>query len=142
MCRWQVSAICALHGGSLLGFEAPVLDEDQICPESGIVPPCLGSIQFGSLNAFFCSKLGQLHCVLGGSPVQWQVGIRSLHCERAFGGHWLFGVGHWNRASSSELSRVKAIRGKQLVVSQPAPPEGGGVESSPHKSACRVAAEV
>ena len=48
--------MCALHAGSLLSFEAPVLDEDPAYPESSSVFPFFRFNECGELNVSSCTN--------------------------------------------------------------------------------------
>ena len=109
-CSRRVNLVGALHDGKLLGFDAPVLDYDPESPESAMVPPLYSLTQLAGDNALFCRKIGRMYIPPEGEAVSWPGGTRILQCERAPGGHWLLGVGHWDRVDRKELQRVRDLR--------------------------------
>ena len=110
----RASKIChlvgALHDGRLIGYSSPVLDEDPEHPEIASVPPLYGLEQLSGINGMFDSKSGRIICIPDGESVKWLAGTRILQCERTPSGHWLLGVGHWDKVSPDELARVREIR--------------------------------
>ena len=45
-------------------------------------------------------------CVPDGQALQWFVGTPRSQCERSASGHWLLGVGHWDKVRPEEVVRV------------------------------------
>ena len=105
-----VHLVGALHDGKLLGYSMPVLDEDPEHPETACIPPLYGLDQLSGMNSYFDSRGGKIVCTLEGAQVDWPPGTRVLQCEKGASGHWLLGVGHWDKVSKSELARVQRIR--------------------------------
>ena len=59
-CSRKVHMVGALHDGRLLAFEAPVLDEDPLSPESEGVPPLYSLTKMAQDGSYFSSEDGQL----------------------------------------------------------------------------------
>ena len=104
----------ALHDGKLLGFSALVLDPDPENPETAMVPPLYSLSQFASDNSLFDSRAGRIYMPPEGEAIAWPRGTRILQCERSAGGHWLLGVGHWDKVDASEMSRVRQLRARNV----------------------------
>ena len=115
-CSRKVHLVGALHDGRLLGFDAPVLDEDPASPESAGVPPLYSLTQLASDNSFFDCRSGRIFLPPEGQEATWPRGTRILQCEKGSGGHWMLGVGHWDKVSRAELSRVQGLRRKHSAA--------------------------
>ena len=111
-CAWKVSATCALHDGSMLSFEAPVLDDDRSHSYTASVPPMCSLSQLGQLNAYFDTRHGRFHCMPAGEEVAWPKGTRMFQCERAPGCHWIFGTSHWDGVTRAEMETVKTLQAR------------------------------
>ena len=98
-----------MHDGGLLGYSAPVLDDDPDHPDTAQCPLLFGLEQMNDINIWSCSKTGQLVSLFEGVVVQWPAGTRKLQCENDPGGHWLLGVGHWDKVSRQERNRVQQL---------------------------------
>ena len=104
--RGSVTLIRALHDGRFLGYSCPVLEDDPLHPETANIPPLWVLDQMNSLNAVFCSRTGAFVSLPKGAVPTWPAGTRKLQCEKSPSGHWLLGVGHWDKVQQSEIDRV------------------------------------
>ena len=104
-----VHLVGALHDGGLLGYSTPVLDEDPEHPEIACIPPLYGLDQLSGMNSYFDSRGGKIVCIPEGKSVDWPPGTRVLQCEKGASGHWLLGVGHWDKVQQSEIQGVLHI---------------------------------
>ena len=104
-----VHLIGALHDGKLLGYSCPVLEDDPLHPETANIPPLFGLDDMNSLNTWFCSGTGALYSLPKGAVPTWPAGTRKLQCEKSPSGHWLLGVGHWDKVQQPEIDRVLRI---------------------------------
>ena len=108
-CTQSVTLIGALHDGGLLEYTGPVLEDDPSHPETALTLPLYGLDQLTSINSWFCSKIGTLVSLPENGVVQWPPGTRKLQCDRSPSGHWLLGVGHWDKVRPSEIRGVLFI---------------------------------